>query len=203
MKKIFMIVAAILLVSFAAIICITKFDKKDVIKNETKQSEISKNLEENKIEDNTVDYESDEKNTDEKNDVKPTTNKTDSNSTNSKNEKSNNSNTNNNNSNTNTNKNNNNNYTNNKKTNSQTPEPKKEEVITKSCTPKKFDMSFVRADFTSMTKCVEMGDKYKAIGYGYFCDFYPDDCGDTYYMLTLYERNTGIEFDFHNIELPN
>lgn len=82
-------------------------------------------------------------------------------------------------------------------------EPKNEEQVQNKCIPKKFDMSYVRADFNSMSKCTELGDKYKAIGYGYFCDSYQDDCGDTYYMLTLYERNTGNEFDFHNIELPN
>lgn len=71
----------------------------------------------------------------------------------------------------------------------------------KSCTPKKFDMSFVRADFTSFSQCKEKGDLYKAEGWGYFCDNYVDDCGDTYYMLTLYERNTGIEYDYHDIQL--
>lgn len=71
----------------------------------------------------------------------------------------------------------------------------------KSCTPKKFDMSFVRADFTSFSQCKEKGDLYKAEGWGYFCDNYVDDCGDTYYMLTLYERNTGIEHDYHDIQL--
>lgn len=82
--------------------------------------------------------------------------------------------------------------------------PKKEELqpVVPSCTPKKFDMSFVRADFSSFGECTQMGDKYKAAGYGYFCDNYQDDCGTTYYMLTIYERNTGKEYDFHTIQLP-
>lgn len=79
-------------------------------------------------------------------------------------------------------------------------EPPKEEIP--SCTPKKFDMNFVRADFSSFGECVSKGDQYKAAGYGYFCDNYQDDCGTTYYMLTIYERNTGIEYDFHTIPLP-
>ena len=73
----------------------------------------------------------------------------------------------------------------------------------KSCTPKKFDMSFVRADFSSHAECDSVGTKYKNAGYGYFCDYYQDDCGDTYYMLTIYERNTGKEFDYHTIQIPN
>lgn len=83
-------------------------------------------------------------------------------------------------------------------------QPKQENTqpVVPSCTPKKFDMSFVRADFSSFEACKQMGDKYKEIGYGYFCDNYQDDCGTTYYMLTLYERNTGIKHDFHTIQLP-
>ena len=63
-------------------------------------------------------------------------------------------------------------------------------------------MNFVRADFSSFESCTQMGDKYKEVGYGYFCDNYQDDCGTTYYMLTIYERNTGTEYDFHTIQLP-
>lgn len=70
------------------------------------------------------------------------------------------------------------------------------------CTPKKFDMSFVRADFTTKAECDVKGELYKSAGYGYFCDHYQDDCLTTYYMLTIYERNTGTEYDFHTIPLP-
>lgn len=85
----------------------------------------------------------------------------------------------------------------------ETPQPPAQTTPpAKTCTPKKFDMSFVRPDFTSFAACTAMGDKYKAAGWGYFCDNYQDDCGDTYYMLTIYERNTGIEHDFHNVTIP-
>lgn len=70
------------------------------------------------------------------------------------------------------------------------------------CTPKKFDMSYVRADFNTKAECDTKGELYKSAGYGYFCDHYQDDCLTTYYMLTIYERNTGIEYDFHTIPLP-
>lgn len=95
-----------------------------------------------------------------------------------------------------------------KKQESQTPKEEKQqtpkvEEQPKSCIPKKFDMSFVRADFSSFSECTAMGDKYKANGYGYYCDSYQDDCFDTYYMLTLYEPNTGKLFDYHDVEIPN
>lgn len=70
-----------------------------------------------------------------------------------------------------------------------------------SCISKKFDMAWVRADFDTFSDCTQLGERYKQIGYGYFCDNYQDDCGITYYMLTLYERNTGIEHDYHTIPL--
>ena len=35
--------------------------------------------------------------------------------------------------------------------------------------------------------------------YGFSCDSYPDDCGVTYYTLTLFDTN-GVEYDFHNID---
>ncbi len=75
-------------------------------------------------------------------------------------------------------------------------------VETPKCTPKKFDMSYVRADFNTKAECDAKGELYKKAGYGYFCDHYQDDCLTTYYMLTIYERNTGTEYDFHTIPLP-
>lgn len=84
----------------------------------------------------------------------------------------------------------------------ETPKQEEPQPVAPSCTPKKFDMNFVRADFSSFGACTQMGDKYKEAGYGYFCDNYQDDCGTTYYMLTIYERNTGKEYDYHTIQLP-
>lgn len=69
------------------------------------------------------------------------------------------------------------------------------------CEPLKFIFSFVRPDFSSFEDCTNMGDKYLEIGYGYICDYFPDDCGDVYYMLTLYEPNSGIMHDYHDIPL--
>ena len=69
------------------------------------------------------------------------------------------------------------------------------------CTPLKFSFNFVRADFSSFEECQNMGDKYLKMGYGYICDYFPDDCGDVYYMLTLYEANSGIMHDYHDIPL--
>lgn len=80
-------------------------------------------------------------------------------------------------------------------------EPEKETTPTPSCTPKKFTWNWVRADFTSFEECTQMGDRYKEKGYGYFCDYYQDDCWTTYYMLTLYERDTGTKYDYHTIPL--
>ena len=72
------------------------------------------------------------------------------------------------------------------------------------CTPRKFDMSFVRADFDTKAECDSVGMSYVKSDkkYGYICDHYQDDCLTTYYMLTIYERNTGTEYDFHTIPLP-
>ena len=73
---------------------------------------------------------------------------------------------------------------------------------TPTCTPKKFPFSFARADFNSLTECKDMGSKYLNGSYGYICDSFVDDCGDTYYMLTLYEVNTKVEYDYHQIPIP-
>lgn len=63
-------------------------------------------------------------------------------------------------------------------------------------------MGFVRADFSSFSQCQEMGEKYRKGGYRYFCDNYQDDCGDTYYMLSLTKPNSSEELDYHNIPVP-
>lgn len=83
-------------------------------------------------------------------------------------------------------------------------EEKDEEVKgVEKCIPKKFDMNFVRADFSTFEECTTVGNKYLDLGYGYFCDYFPDDCGDVYYMLTIYEANTGKEYDYHTIPIPD
>ncbi len=47
-----------------------------------------------------------------------------------------------------------------------------------------------------------MGEKYRKGGYRYICDNYQDDCGDTYYMLSLTEANSSVELDYHTIPVP-
>ncbi len=69
-----------------------------------------------------------------------------------------------------------------------------------SCVPKKFDMNWVRADFNTFDECKAMGDKYMN-SYGYYCDSYQDNCGTTYYMLTLFDTNGNL-FDYHSIQIP-
>ena len=82
---------------------------------------------------------------------------------------------------------------------SATPQPVEPQ---KTCTPKKFTFSYVRADFSSFAACKEMGEKYRKGGYRYICDNYQDDCGDTYYMLSLTEANSSVELDYHTIPVP-
>lgn len=206
MKKVIFVLATIIIVSFVATIYLQQEDSKKDLKKETNPSEVSNNLNKKTEITDSVPEANDEKDNDYNLKNETTTNKIDNTTENNNANISNNSSSNNDSSNTTNNKTNNiqdNSTTVTDKNSLQNTEQKIEEVKTKSCTPKKFDMSFVRADFNSMAKCTETGDKYKALGYGYFCDYYQDDCGDTYYMLTLYERNTGVEFDFHNTELPN
>lgn len=205
MKKLIYVLATIIIVSFVATGCLLKEDVKKNLEKETDQSEVSNDLNDKTEITDSISEANDEKDNDDNIKNETTTNKID-NTIENKNANISNNSSNNDSSNTTNNKTNNiqnNSTTVTDQNSSQNTEQKIEEVKTKSCTPKKFDMSFVRADFNSMAKCTEKGDKYKALGYGYFCDYYQDDCGDTYYMLTLYERNTGVEFDFHNIELPN
>ena len=68
------------------------------------------------------------------------------------------------------------------------------------CTPKKFDMNWVRADFNTFEECKNMGNKYMD-NYGYYCDSYQDSCGTTYYMLTLFDTNGNL-FDYHSVQMP-
>lgn len=75
-------------------------------------------------------------------------------------------------------------------------------TTTKSCTPKKFTWTWVRADFDNFEDCKAMGDKYLKY-YGYYCDSYQDDCKTTYYMLTLYELNGSDDLiDYHTVPIP-
>lgn len=215
MKKIIFILASIILVAVVSTIYLFTFDNKVTVENDTNKSSVSEDLDENIEFTDGLSIDNDKKDVTDNQKKETTTNEIESNINQNDNKNKITSNDYNDNSSSKTNNNSSKNTTNNninKKSNSTTAIEQKESsnIIqkndtenVKSCTPKKFDMNFVRADFDSMSKCIEIGDKYKAIGYGYFCDFYQDDCGDTYYMLTLYERNTGVEFDFHNIELPN
>ena len=70
------------------------------------------------------------------------------------------------------------------------------------CTPKKFYTAF-RADFDSMAMCQQVGNQYKEVYgyYGFICDYDMDDCGDTYYMLTMFDGN-GNYIDYPNIPKP-
>lgn len=72
---------------------------------------------------------------------------------------------------------------------------------TPTCTPKKFDISFARADFESMDACQSKGNQYMEYDYGYICDYFPDNCGTYYYMLTLFDTN-GTHYDYHDVEIP-
>ncbi len=67
------------------------------------------------------------------------------------------------------------------------------------CTPKKFDMSWIRADFETFDECKAMGDKYLGT-YGYYCHNFVDDCGTRYYMLTLFDGD-GTSIDYHNVPI--
>lgn len=70
------------------------------------------------------------------------------------------------------------------------------------CTPKKF-YSIFRADFTTFEKCNQIGNEYKQIYnyYGFYCDYQTDDCGTTYYMLTMFDTN-GKEYGYNTIPSP-
>lgn len=95
---------------------------------------------------------------------------------------------------------NSNNNSNSNSQNNSTPSNNTPVVEEPSCTPKKFVMNWVRADFATFDECKAMGDKYLK-EYGYYCYDFVDDCGTRYYMLSLYTDNeSGI--DFHNIAIP-
>lgn len=68
---------------------------------------------------------------------------------------------------------------------------------TKSCISKKFNQPWFRADFKTEKECRNKGEQYKG-NYGYFCDSLPDECGEIWYMLSLYDSNG--EYDWHNIK---
>ena len=97
---------------------------------------------------------------------------------------------------------------NNPTTNSNINTTKKNETnskpsTTKTCTPKKFDFSFARADFESMEACQNKGNQYMEHGYGYTCSYFPDDCGTYYYMLTLYDPTDGKHYNnYRDVQIP-
>lgn len=81
-------------------------------------------------------------------------------------------------------------------------EQPQEVVPEPSCIPKKFYTVF-RADFDSMEMCQQIGEQYQdRYGYyGFICDYDMDDCGTTYYMLTMFDGN-GNYIDYPNIPKP-
>lgn len=70
-----------------------------------------------------------------------------------------------------------------------------------SCTPKKFYTTF-RADFASEAECEDKYNYYHEIDpnkyLGFICSYQTDDCGDTYYMLTVFDSN-GHYFGYNEI----
>ena len=54
-----------------------------------------------------------------------------------------------------------------------------------------------------MAMCQQVGNQYKEVYgyYGFICDYDMDDCGDTYYMLTMFDGN-GNYIDYPNIPKP-
>ena len=70
-------------------------------------------------------------------------------------------------------------------------------TTTKSCTLKKFAFSWFRPDFESRGECVNKGNSYLG-RYGYNCDSLTDECGKTYWMLSLYDDNNST-IDWHNV----
>ena len=70
-------------------------------------------------------------------------------------------------------------------------------TTTKTCTPKKFIWSWFRADFETQSQCENQGERFMD-NYGYSCSYLQDDCGKTYWMLSLFDDN-GNYFDWHNV----
>lgn len=104
-----------------------------------------------------------------------------------------------------------NNKPNNSKSNNQEESTTKEnnnqsngtsDVTEKTCTPKKFIMPSFRADFDSFDKCQSVGNsliKSSELYYGYFCDNMTDDCGTTYYMLSIFDEH-GNYYEYNTIK---
>lgn len=68
---------------------------------------------------------------------------------------------------------------------------------TPSCTPKKFINSWFIGEFTSQQACLDAGEKYM-FDYSVSCPYLDDDCGTTYWMLQLIDRNNNI-VDYHTL----
>ena len=66
-----------------------------------------------------------------------------------------------------------------------------------SCTPKKFINSWFIGEFTSQQACLDAGEKYM-FDYLVSCPYLDDDCGTTYWMLQLIDRNNNI-VDYHTL----
>ena len=66
-----------------------------------------------------------------------------------------------------------------------------------SCTPKKFINSWFIGEFTSKQACLDAGEKYM-FDYSVSCPYLDDDCGTTYWMLQLIDRNGNI-IDYHTL----
>ena len=68
---------------------------------------------------------------------------------------------------------------------------------TPSCTPKKFINSWFVGEFRSQQACLDAGEKYM-FDYSVSCPYLDDDCGTTYWMLQLIDRNGNI-VDYHTL----
>ena len=68
---------------------------------------------------------------------------------------------------------------------------------TPSCTPKKFINSWFVGEFRSQQACLDAGEKYM-FDYSVSCPYLDDDCGTTYWMLQLIDREGNI-VDYHTL----
>ena len=68
---------------------------------------------------------------------------------------------------------------------------------TPSCTPKKFINSWFIGEFRSQQACLDAGEKYM-FDYSVSCPDLTDDCGTTYWMLQLIDREGNI-VDYHTL----
>lgn len=68
---------------------------------------------------------------------------------------------------------------------------------TPSCTPKKFINSWFIGEFRSQQACLDAGEKYM-FDYSVSCPYSDDDCGTTYWMLQLIDRDGNI-VDYHTL----